>query len=341
MLGENTEATTNVVKAFDNVFKDSDISPAAMQEVITQAAAGVKALDVGKAAFISAQTGGPGGLAGNFELKLAQREGRMDEVMQRTMEAMQNQFGGDIVSLEDAAGNQALAGELQKQMEFIKMSGLASDDNSAIRVLEAMKSGVMDQIELGVGDGSEETLRRTMDRGQEEQARTAPPLIAMNQGIEQMRLIQSNILAQGAEELNVARDTLTAMKDRASQSASTGVIGAHRESTYVGKDNNEMIEDGVGDATAALVSIASSLKEKYAPDQELAQGHGPQRPSLEPSELTGPVGTEYQPLGPEPTIKVQPIDVNVNVMWDEDATNKVQSIVDASFEDRQSALPGG
>jgi len=338
MLGENTEATTNVVKAFDNVFKDSDISPAAMQEVITQAAAGISKLDAGKAAFISAQTGGPGGLAGNFELKLAQREGRMDEVMQRTMEAMQNQFGGDIVSLEDAAGNQSLAGELQKQMEFIKMSGLASDDNSAIRVLEAMKSGVMDQIELGTGRASDESMKNALKRGEEEQARTAPPIIEYNQKIEQMRLIQSNILTQGAEGLNIAKDTLSTLKDGAEKSGTTGIINASRESSHRHLDKNEQISDQLNGTMQAISDMAISIKEKFAPKTEFVQGHSPQVPSLDPS-LLSPVGEEYQAQQSSIHLTSDPVTVKVGFDKDAEATVRAWARDESGKDERGRVSP--
>ena len=76
MLGDNTVATTNFVKAFDTAFAHSQISPEALKSVITSVGEGIQRMDVAKRAFVSGATGGPGGLAGAIQMDYAIQEGR-------------------------------------------------------------------------------------------------------------------------------------------------------------------------------------------------------------------------------------------------------------------------
>ncbi len=200
MLGDNTNAATTVVKAFDTAFKDSEISPAAMQQVISRMASGIEGMDRGRQAFISAANGGPGGLAGSFQIELALQEGRMDEVMQKTMVAMQQQFGGQVLTLKDAADNPALAGEFYKQVQYLtQVAGVAKDDREAYRILEAMKSGVTDMLQpgaAGMPSSGPDALQHATERGAAEQQRTTSAVVRVEQVLERTRLMQSNELSQ-------------------------------------------------------------------------------------------------------------------------------------------------
>ena len=195
MLGDNTVATTNFVSAFDKAFEHSKISPEAMKEVITSIGEGVQRMDVAKKAFVSGVTGGPGGLAGAIQMDYAIQEGHVDQVIRKTMLAMQSQFGGQIVTLKDAAQNPALSGELYKQMQYLtQVSGIAKDDQQAYRILEAMKSGVMDNLKPGAGeDEKKDAMGRQMDRGFDLQQQTQGTLMNIHQKMEQMRLRQDDI----------------------------------------------------------------------------------------------------------------------------------------------------
>lgn len=192
MLGDNTNSATTVVKAFDTAFKDSTISPAAMQQVISHMAAGIENMDRGKQAFISSATGGPGGLAGSFQMELAMQEGRMDEVLSKTMTAMQQQFGGQTLTLKDAAENPALAGEFYKQVQYLtQVAGVAKDDREAYRMLEAMKNGVIDMLKpTGTEDGSKALFNAT-ERGISEQKRTTSAIISLHQMFERTKLFEA------------------------------------------------------------------------------------------------------------------------------------------------------
>ncbi len=226
MLGDNTGAATNIVKAFDTAFKDSEISPQAMQQVIGSMAAGIQGMDRGRQAFVSAATGGPGGLAGAFQIELAMQEGRMDEVMQKTMTAMQQQFGGQILTLKDAGENPALAGEFYKQVQYLtQVAGIAKDDREAYRILEAMSAGVTDMLmpgASGVPDGQDALVKAT-DRGFAEQQRTTSAVVAIHQGLERARLYEINQSGQRNTALNETVGLGDSMQESIGASGSRGV----------------------------------------------------------------------------------------------------------------------
>jgi hypothetical protein len=154
LLGDNTLAATNILKQFDLAMKGSKLSPEGISAVVSGMTDGIKGMNEAQKAFVSQQTGGPGGLAGAFKIDYALQQGKMDEVLKQTMQAMQKQFSGPVLTLKDAAQNPALSGEFYKQVEFIKsVSGLAKDNQSAYRVLEAMKSGLVDKLQAPKDDG--------------------------------------------------------------------------------------------------------------------------------------------------------------------------------------------
>ena len=192
MLGDNTLATTNFVKSFDKAFEDSKISPEAMKEVITSIGEGVSRMDVAKKAFVSGATGGPGGLAGAAQMDYAIQTGHADEVIKKTMLAMQSQFGGQVVTLKDAAQNPSLAGEFYKQIQYLtQVAGIAKDEDQAKRILEAMKSGVMDIMKPGAGlEEKDLSLTRQLDKGANIQSQTQTTLMGMHQLLEEARLKQ-------------------------------------------------------------------------------------------------------------------------------------------------------
>ena len=186
MLGDNTNATTNFVNAFDKAFQDSKISPDAMKEVITSIGQGIEKMDVAKRAFVSGATGGPGGLAGAIQMQYAIQEGHVDEVVKKTMLAMQSQFGGQVVTMKDAAQNPALAGEYFKQTQYLtQVAGIAKDDKEASRILEAMKSGVMDILKPGAAEGEKGlALERQLGKGHSIQEKTQTTLMGIHQTLE-------------------------------------------------------------------------------------------------------------------------------------------------------------
>ena len=71
LFGDNTTAAANIVKSFDTVFKDSKLSPDGIQDVVQGIASGIQGMSTATKAFVSSQSGGPGGIAGAVEMDWA------------------------------------------------------------------------------------------------------------------------------------------------------------------------------------------------------------------------------------------------------------------------------
>lgn len=113
-------------------------------DVVKQMTNAVSGLSIAQKAFLSSQTGGPGGLMGGFQIEKMLREGKTAEVFDLVKKQMQQQMG-KIVTLEEASKSEGAAQQLQKQMLILQkgpLSQFAKTDQEAYRILEAFKAGV-------------------------------------------------------------------------------------------------------------------------------------------------------------------------------------------------------
>jgi hypothetical protein len=118
-------------------------------------------------AFLSAQTGGPGGLMGAFQIEKMLKEGDIEGVFKKVRDQMQKQLG-PIVTLEDAASSPAAAAQLARQTAMLRsgpLGAMARTDQDAYRILESMKTGAPPPAALG------DTVQAAMGRGEEMEAR--------------------------------------------------------------------------------------------------------------------------------------------------------------------------
>lgn len=142
MFGNEAEASARILNQYVGALKSTGISGDAAVEVVTSMTGALGGLNIAQKSFLSAQTGGPGGLMGAFQIEKMMREGKMDEVFEKVREQMQKQFGS-IVSLDDASRSQAGAAQLTRQMMILKQGPLgqfAKTDQEAIRILEGFKA---------------------------------------------------------------------------------------------------------------------------------------------------------------------------------------------------------
>jgi hypothetical protein len=167
MFGDNAQGAISILSGMRGALIDSGMGPEAIRDLVGGMTAGIKDMDIAHKAFISAQTGGRGGLAGAFEMDWLLRQGRTEEVMSRTMNAMQRQFGGPIVTLEEVQQTPALAGQLLKQVAFLTdVAGVAKDQASAYRILEGMKRGAPEAM-LEARETPEDRLETAVQLGHE------------------------------------------------------------------------------------------------------------------------------------------------------------------------------
>ena len=123
----------------------------------------IKEMGIGQKAFLSAQTGGPGGLMGAFQIDKMLKDGDIEGVFKKVRDQMQKQLG-PIVTLEDATKSPAAAAQLARQTAMLRsgpLGGMAKTDMDAYRIAESMKTGAPPPKELT------DTVESSMGRGQQ------------------------------------------------------------------------------------------------------------------------------------------------------------------------------
>ncbi len=144
--------------------KDTGISAKEASGLIGDMTGKMASLTVAQKSFLSAQSGGPGGLRGAMQIEKLLKEGKTDEVLQMAEKALKKQFGGKIYTQEEAATSEFAASQHLKQRTMLKsgaFGGLAKNDDAAARILEAMKGGGgVAKADLTADGGLRESLKQ-------------------------------------------------------------------------------------------------------------------------------------------------------------------------------------
>ena len=147
-LGDNSQAAINVMARFGPALRDSGLGPEGIKDIVSGIVNATGKLDLAQRAFVSAQTGGPGGLAGGFDLALKMQQGRMDEVYADVEKTLKQMMGGQLVTLEEAATDQGAAAQMAKQVQMLTTGPLkiAGSEAEAFKILDAFTKGGMPEM---------------------------------------------------------------------------------------------------------------------------------------------------------------------------------------------------
>lgn len=206
LLGDQTEGTTKIIDNFFKSFKEgAGLSAKQSLNLITQMTTQIGNLNVAQKAFLSAQTGGPGGLMGAFQIEKELKEGKIDKVFDRVRQTLQKQFG-KIVTIDEASQSQQAAAMFQKQRTLLTsgaFGGIAKNEAEASKILEALKTGAKPG-QLGIEADKDQNLIRTIETGHEYQKRQVSTTnemalsldeIALNSAITAKSLLETSITA--------------------------------------------------------------------------------------------------------------------------------------------------
>lgn len=167
-MGDGTQAAINLADTLGQRLRDTGTSVQGTTDILGKITDAAKGMDMGQAAFISQASGGPGGLAGAFEIEALRQEGKLDEIARMAMQSIER-VTGSVTTLQDVREDPSKAGQLMLQTQMLKQFGLAGDNQQAFRVLEAMKGGDLSAI----GEGAktpQDVLRESIERGTEIQS---------------------------------------------------------------------------------------------------------------------------------------------------------------------------
>jgi hypothetical protein len=314
ILGDNTDAATKVVKAFDQAFDDSKLSPDAIQKVITGLTAGVQKFDLARGAFISGATGGPGGLAGGLKMEYALQTGNLEEVMAKTLRGIESQFGGQIVTLKEAVENPGLSSEYLKQMQMISQMTGINDERQASQVLNAMKEGVIGKLERGEKDETTDALEQAIDLGTQKQDPLRNSVMQVYQKAEEIRLTQDLVYQEMMKstdiELRSALNLEMIAADAASRDAAKGGLFIDTTESRTDKKHLSLTEDFneaidwakkvfgryTGKQEEEIISKTESTK--IVPEEMVLKLSEPRIPGMPTSEKSSPTSITVPGLPP-------------------------------------------
>jgi len=165
MFGNEAEASARILNNYVGALKSTGLSGDAAVDVVTNMTHAVANLNIAQKAFLSAQTGGPGGLMGGFQIEKMLREGKMDQVFEKIRTQMQKQFG-QIVTLDEAARSPQAAAQMTKQMMVLRqgpMGQFARTDQEAMRILEGFRA--KQEGRVATTDLSGRVVQESVDKG--------------------------------------------------------------------------------------------------------------------------------------------------------------------------------
>lgn len=266
VFGDNTESSIKLVANLSRALMETGLGIEPTTKIIEGITGSIAKMDIAQKAFLSGQTGGATGLRGAFEIDMLLRQGQegVASVYEKMEEALRKQFGGQIVTVEEAAQSDVAASQMTKQLAFV-MEGpfgqLVQNQGQAYHLFEAFAKGTTPTAEV-----ASDAMGQAMEADKAIQTRQANSI---------------DLMANLLKEANMQRSVRLAMDFRrefGSDSVRTqeflrNYAFSAREQTKRGidveyKNPGEEFLGGLKEAMSALGSVgkivASSVRDKIA-----------------------------------------------------------------------------
>jgi hypothetical protein len=178
-----------IMNRYGQALKNTGMTAQASLSLVSGMTKSITELTIAQKSFLSQQSGGPGGLRGAFSIENMLRKGETLKVFEMVRSQMKKQFGGNIVSLEEASKSEASATQLQKQILMLQqgpLAKLAKNDQEAYRILEAFKD--MDKGKAIPKELSKNLAVEQIDRGKKVQELSKTPLSELKTTLENTML---------------------------------------------------------------------------------------------------------------------------------------------------------
>lgn len=182
-FGDNTQSAISIMERFGPALRDSGLGPQAVADVVRNVTSAIGQMGTAQKAFLSQSSGGQGGLQGSYQIDLLLKQGKLDQVQQKVEESLRKQFGGRIVSLEEAAKDSKSAGQYTKQIQFLTQgpTKIAGSEAEAERLLDVLGKGAGGK---GTIKSSEESFKQALGTGDAIQERQDNKLLHIQNDIE-------------------------------------------------------------------------------------------------------------------------------------------------------------
>jgi len=143
MFGNEAEGASNILNEYVGSLKATGLSGTVATDIVTNMTKQIGNLSIAQKAFLSAQSGGPGGLMGAYSIDMKLRQGKLDEVFAMAKNQLTKMMG-PLVSTEEAARSPAAAAQMTKQIMMLQQGPLgqfARTPAEAERLIDALKAG--------------------------------------------------------------------------------------------------------------------------------------------------------------------------------------------------------
>lgn len=269
-FGNNSEAAIRVVERLGPALKNAKLGPEAIKEMLTDITGNLGGMKLAERSFLSSSSGGAGGLQGGYQIELLKSQGKFDEIQKMAETSLMKQFGGRIVTLEDAAKDEGAARQLTKQVQLITSgpTKLVNNEAEAYKFFEAMKGGMTSPI----AKDSDTLLQENLEKGAKFEERNNTLLnfisgyaqeIAANT---QMSLNQTVRATIGPGEGDTqSAETIRAQMREASTTSANNPTFPTDPGLYQPRPNEKIVE-GIGnflDGVKDIDSFVDALKNKF------------------------------------------------------------------------------
>lgn len=274
MFGNEAEGAARIYNQYLGALQSTGVSGHVAVDVVKGMVNGIKDLTIAQKGFLSAQTGGAGGLMGAFQIEKELRDGKIDKVFDRVRATLNKQFGS-IVSLEEASQSQAAAARLTKQIQVLQQGPLGSfarDDQSAIRILESFRN--KDQGKSVVTDLSQTVVQDTSKIGLELEQKSYTELsrirsilenVRNNSNISNLGLLQ-NMGSAGTGTPTVDSESASLLRDNLRQNMKQSTLeGGNTVAQYANDLVNKNLKDRTGQFAANLIDNFTKLYNELGP----------------------------------------------------------------------------
>lgn len=265
------EGATSIYNNYVQALKATGVTADYAAGMVQNMTAQVRSMNTAQKAFLSAQTGGPGGLMGSFQIDKMLKEGDIEGVFNKVRQQMQKQLGS-IVTLEEAAASPAAAAQMARQKTMLQSGPLGSmvkSDEDAYRLLESMKTGGPPPTALG------DTVQQAMDRGTQMEQRRSLPIAQdirdllyaadIGGGMAALKLLQAGIQAPGVKaevEAGMRQSALQTgtITERTSKAFD---LGTTRELEGIASESLTGTFDHIKKTVMTLPEFAISIKDEF------------------------------------------------------------------------------
>lgn len=292
-LGDNTEGALTIFKNVGDSLKNSGIGPKAISEIVGDVTDSIAHLDIAQKSFLSAQTGGAGGLQGGYQIEEMLANGKIDEVYKKMEGALRQEFGGKVTTRSEAATNAGDAQQYTKEVAFLTQGpfgAIVKNSEEAAKLLEGFKTGKTTAESTPSESGLQAGLDKSLNAGTDIQKAQYTELqkIANNTALFQLnsqRDVGQNIRNLTSTDLKTKANPTTyaqSIKDAPNTTKATLYAGSDIAAGVAGTFD-KIINSGVFKAPSERIESPDNIS---TPIEQIAPQNNPITPTLAEQNVT-------------------------------------------------------